>query len=114
MAETFILIPGRTSRQGTGLNEGKYSDDYQEEINTLLMNPDDMKRLAIGEGEKARMWNEVGDVVVPCKSAKNELPPGLLFISYGDISCRLMGAETHGSGMPTSKCLDVFLEKSSG
>lgn len=111
MADTFILIPGRTSRQGTGLNEGKYSDDYLEEINTLLMNPDDMKRLSLADGDRARMWNETGEVIVPCKSGKNDLPPGLLFISYGPVSSQLMGAETHGSGMPTSKCLDVFVEK---
>ena len=40
---------------------------------------------------------------------RNELPPGLLFISYGDASSRLMGGETHGSGMPDSKGLDVTL-----
>jgi len=39
------------------------------------------------------------------------LPEGILFIGYGDASCRLMGADTHGSGMPTSKGLDVELEK---
>ena len=51
-------------------------------------------------------------MVVPCKSGKQELPPGMLFISYGDTSSRLMAGETHGSGMPDSKGLDVFLEKS--
>jgi hypothetical protein len=28
MAETFILIPGRTARQGTTLNEGKLTSAY--------------------------------------------------------------------------------------
>jgi formylmethanofuran dehydrogenase subunit D len=111
MTAEFILIPGRTSRQGTTLNEGKYTDGYIEEINTLLMNPQDMQRLGIADGDAVRMWNEVGEVVVPCKSGKDELPAGLLFISYGDASCRLMGGETHGSGMPDSKGLDVLLEK---
>ncbi|MGH7202348.1 MAG: molybdopterin dinucleotide binding domain-containing protein [Planctomycetaceae bacterium] len=111
MPEAFILIPGRTSRQGTSLNEGKYTDGYQDEIRTLKMNPDDMRRLGISDGGRVRMWNDVGSVVVPCESGKQELPPGLLFISYGDISSRLMGGETHGSGMPDSKGLDVFVEK---
>lgn len=111
MPETFILIPGRTSRQGTGLNEGKYSADYQEEISTLLVNPADMRRLGLADGDRVRMGNEMGAVEVVCKSAKDECPPGLLFISYGDASSRLMGGETHGSGMPTSKGLDVWLEK---
>lgn len=111
MAEEFILIPGRTSRQGTSLNEGKFSDDYRDETSTLKMNPEDMQRLGIEEGETVRMWNEVGEVSVPCKSGKQELPPGVLFISYGDVSSRLMGGDTHGSGMPDSKGLDVFVEK---
>ena len=46
MAETFILIPGRTSRQGCGISEGKFKTDYQEETNTLQVSPQDMKRLA--------------------------------------------------------------------
>ena len=111
MPETFILIPGRTSRQGTALNEGKYTQEYVDEISTLKMNPDDMQRLGLADGDRVRMWNEQGEVVVPCKSAKEECPPGLLFISYGDISSRLMGGETHGSGMPTSKGLDVHVER---
>ena len=111
MPETLILIPGRTSRQGTGLNEGKYSADYQSEINTLLINPGDMQKLGVQEGDHVRMWNEHGSVTVSCKSAKDECPPGLAFISYGDKSSQLMDGETHGSGMPTSKGMDVFVEK---
>jgi formylmethanofuran dehydrogenase subunit D len=111
MAEQFILIPGRTSRQGTTLNEGKYTDGYLDETQTLQVNPDDMHRLGLAEGERVRMWNDVGEVTVPIKASKgDELPPGMLFISYGDISSRLMGLDTHGSGMPDSKGLDVWLE----
>jgi formylmethanofuran dehydrogenase subunit D len=111
MPQEFILIPGRTSKQGTALNEGKYTDGYRSEINTLLMNPDDMGQLGLKDGDAVRMWNDVGTVVVPVKSGKDELPRGLLFITYGDNSSRLMGGETHGSGMPDSKGLDVLIEK---
>jgi formylmethanofuran dehydrogenase subunit D len=112
MAELFILIPGRTSRQGTSLNEGKYSSEYQDETGTLQMAVEDMRRLGLNEGDRVRLWNETGDVTVPCKPApRDELPQGMLFISYGDVSCRLMGGETHCSGMPDSKGIDVYLEK---
>jgi formylmethanofuran dehydrogenase subunit D len=112
MPETFVLIPGRTSRQGTSLNEGKYSADYQEEINTVLACPADMARLGLKDGDLVRMWNDLGDVTVPCKAAKgDEIPTGLLFIAYGDKSSQFMGADTHCSGMPDSKGMDVFLEK---
>jgi formylmethanofuran dehydrogenase subunit D len=38
------------------------------------------------------------------------LPPGVLFIAYGDKSSLLMAGDTHGSGMPTSKGIEVVLE----
>jgi formylmethanofuran dehydrogenase subunit D len=112
MSEQFILIPGRTSRQGTTLNEGKSTAGYTDEINTLRMAPPDMARLGLADGDVVRMWNETGEVLVPVTAARgDELPAGMLFISYGDKSSRLMGGETHGSGMPDSKGLDVWLEK---
>jgi formylmethanofuran dehydrogenase subunit D len=35
----------------------------------------------------------------------------VLFLPYGDLSSRLMGADTHGTGVPDSKGFDVYLEK---
>ena len=105
----FILIPGRSSRQGVTLNEGKYTDGYQDETSTLRMHPDDMAGLGISEGDTVRMWNEIGEVLVPVIDAGDECPEGLVFICYGDKSSRLMGGETHGSGMPDSKGLDVSI-----
>ena len=111
MTETFILIPGRTSRQGAGISEGKFEANYQEEINLLQVSPEDMKRLGLENGRRVRLTSEGGQVEVAVKTAKgDELPAGLLFIAYGDTSSRLMSGDTHGSGMPTSKGFDVELE----
>jgi formylmethanofuran dehydrogenase subunit D len=110
--ESFILIPGRTSRQGTTLNEGKFTSGYVEETSTLLMNGDDMARLSLKNGDSVRLSSGQGHIELPCQAAKkDELPPGLLFLPYGDLSSRLMGGDTHGSGMPNSKSFDVQLEK---
>ena len=111
MPETFILIPGRTSDQGCGISEGKFQEKYQREINTLQVAPGDMKRLGLAEGDLVRLTSESGQVEVSVTPAKtDELPEGLLFIAYGNISSRLMGGDTHGSGMSTSKGIDVELE----
>jgi formylmethanofuran dehydrogenase subunit D len=108
---TFILIPGRTSDQGCGISEGKFLDKYQTEINSLQVPPGDMTRLGLKTGDRVRLTSEHGQVEVAIIPAKaDELPEGLLFIAYGDISSRLMGGDTHGSGMPTSKGIDVTLE----
>ena len=111
MAEIFILIPGRTSKQGVGINEGKFGETYIQETTQLQVAPEDMERLGLEPGDMVRLTSADGQVEVEVKAARaGELPSGLLFISYGDISSRLMGGETHGSGMPTSKGLDVELE----
>ncbi len=47
----------------------------------------------------------------PPADPADALPPGLLFMSYGPHSSQLMGADTHGTGMPDSKGLDVQVEK---
>jgi len=111
MAETFILIPGRTSRQGCGINEGKFSGGYIEETSVLRVAQTDMERLRLADGDVVRLTSPSGQIEVSVRTAKgDELPTGILFIPYGDLSSRLMGADTHGSGMPTSKGLDVDLE----
>src|SRR5688572_24062879 len=112
MPETFILIPGRTSRQGTSLNEGKLKPDYIQETSTLFVSPEDMGRLGLNNGDRVRLRSAHGQIEVPCQTAKaGELPSGLLFIPYGDMSSKLMGGDTHGTGMPDSKGLDVELAK---
>lgn len=112
MPEKFILIPGRTSDQGCGISEGKFGEKYQREINSLQVAPGDMERLGLAQGSRVRLTSDHGTVDVAIIAAKkDELPEGLLFIAYGDVSSRLMGGDTHGAGMPTSKGIDVEMEK---
>ena len=111
MTQAFILIPGRTAKQGCGISEGKFGENYQAETTTVLVPAEDMDRLGLVEGATVRLRSPFGHADVMVARAKpDELPAGLLFIAYGDASSRLMGSDTHGSGMPTSKGIDVELE----
>ena len=112
MAETMMLIAGRTSKQGTSLNAGKFKDEYREITSTLEMNTDDMTRLELKDGDSVRLSTAVGETVVRCKGRKpTDLPAGMLFIAYGPPSSELMGSDTAGTGMPMSKNFEVELEK---
>ncbi len=107
----FVLIPGRTSRQGCGISQGKFTPEYQEETSRVQMAPEDMQRLKLAPGARVRLRNAAGEaeaVVIPAKDG--DLPPGVLFVPYGELSSRLMDSDTHGSGMPTSKGFEVELE----
>ncbi len=100
------MIPGRSTEQGTSVGD-KASAEYRLVTSLLRMNPDDMTRLGLTEGAKVRLRNAQGEIIVTCVSAKDELPLGVLFMAYGPESSKLMSGETHGTGMPDSKGIEV-------
>lgn len=104
----FLLIPGRTSKQGQQINVGKDHDTYQAIVNTLTMHPDDMTELGVAAGATVCVRTETGEATFGCQPGN--VPRGLLFVPYGPPTCRLMGGETDGTGMPTSKGWDVEVE----
>lgn len=104
----FILIPGRTSKQGQQINVGKDGDAYQAIVTTLTMNAEDMQELGVVAGGSIRVRTETGEAIFQCKDGN--VPRGLLFVPYGPPTCRLMGGATDGTGMPTSKGWDVEIE----
>ena len=105
----FILIPGRTSKQGQQVNVGKDQDAYQAIVTTLTMHAEDMKELGVAAGASVRVRTETGEAVFRCQPGN--IPRGMLFVPYGPPTCKLMGGETDGTGMPTSKGWDVEVEK---
>jgi len=115
MSESMILIAGRSSRQGTSLNKGKLGDEYTAVTSTVEMNPADMARLGLADGDAVRLSNAVGQTVVRCQATKpDDLPAGVLFLPYGPPSSQLMASDTAGSGMPISKNIEVAVERAGG
>ena len=104
----FILIPGRTNKQGQQLNVGKDHAEYLAIVNTLTVHPDDMKELGVAAGGSVRLRTETGEATFQCK--EGNIPRGMLFVPYGPPTCKLMAGETDGTGMPTSKGWDVEVE----
>jgi formylmethanofuran dehydrogenase subunit D len=108
MGERFVLVPGRSTDQGTSVGD-KSSPRYREVTRTLRVNPEDMKRLGLTDGSRVRLRRQDAEIEVTCVSGKDELPPGMLFIAYGPESSRLLTGDTQGTGMPDSKGFDVEL-----
>ena len=105
----FIMNAGRTSKQGQQINVGKDHDEYQAIVNTLTMHPEDMKALGIPPGSTVLVRSEYGgEATFRCQEGK--VPPGMIFVPYGPPTCRLMGSDTDGTGMPTSKGWEVEVE----
>jgi formylmethanofuran dehydrogenase subunit D len=101
----FILNASRSSKQGTLINVGKESAEYEELTNTMTMDPGDMALIGLSEGQMALVRTEFGEAPFKCQAGK--VPEGMVFIAYGPPTCKLMGGSTDGTGMPLSKGWEV-------
>ena len=108
-SKKFILNASRTAKQGAQINLGKDDDAYKSIVNTLTMHADDMAELGISTGDTVRVRTEFGEAEFLCEAGK--IPEGMLFVPYGPPTCRLMGGDTDGTGMPISKGWEVDVEK---
>jgi formylmethanofuran dehydrogenase subunit D len=104
----FILIAGRTSKQGVQINVGKEGAEYETIVTTLTMHADDMKELGIAAGTAVRLRTENGTAEFTVQEGK--VPLGMIFVPYGPPTCRLMTGDTEGTGMPISKGEEVTVE----
>lgn len=104
-SKRFILNASRSSDQGKLINVGKYSDEYVALTNTMTMLAADMTEIGLVEGQLALVRTEFGEASFKCQAGK--VPAGMIFVPYGPPTCRLMGGDTDGTGMPTSKGWEV-------
>lgn len=102
------LHPIRTAKQGVQVNIGKDSDEYMSIVNTLSVHENDMLALGVSDGDRVRVRTEHGEAEFVCE--KGKVPEGMIFVPYGPPTCQLMGGDTGGTGMPTSKGWEVEVE----
>ena len=104
-AKRYLLNPMRTAKQGVHVNVGKDGDEYIEITTTLSIHVDDLAEIGVSDGDRALVKTEFGEAEFTCQTAK--VPPGMIFVPYGPPTCQLMGGDTDGTGMPTSKGWEV-------
>lgn len=107
-SQRFQLHPIRTAKQGVQVNVGKDNDAYQTIVTTLSIHENDMRSLGVVSGDRVRVKTTHGEAEFLCEQAK--VPEGMIFVPYGPPTCQLMGGDTGGTGMPTSKGWDVEVE----
>lgn len=104
-AKRFILNSSRSSKQGALINVGKDSEEYIALTNSMTMSSTDMAELGLSDGQMAIVRTQFGEAPFKCQAGK--VPDGMIFVPYGPPTCKLMGGDTDGTGMPTSKGWEV-------
>jgi formylmethanofuran dehydrogenase subunit D len=104
----FLMNAGRTTKQGQQISSGKDREDYQATVGTMHMHPQDMKDIGVPTGSTVLVRSPWGEATFKCVEGK--VPQGMIFVPYGPPTCRLMGQQTDGTGMPLSKGWEVEVE----
>jgi len=108
------LLTGRTLSQGQGKEYGKLSEEYWKSVTVCEIDPEDMKRLKIKEGNNVKLTTSFGSTVLRAVKSMRAPHPGIVFIPYGPWANLLVNAGTHGTGMPSFKGLSAEIEPALG
>ncbi|MEM2091919.1 MAG: molybdopterin dinucleotide binding domain-containing protein [Candidatus Bathyarchaeia archaeon] len=106
----FTLITGRTIDQGCTKEHAKLSDEYLLNVAVCEMNPEDMKRLNVRDGDNVKIMTDVGSVIVKAKKSRRIRRPGIIFVPFGPWINAILPSETEGTGMPPLKGFRVRVE----
>jgi formylmethanofuran dehydrogenase subunit D len=101
------LLTGRSLGQAKGKVTGKFSEEYLRNVAVCELNPEDLKSLEISPGENVRITTNTGSVVVRAAIASQSAQRGIVFMPYGPWVNMVIPSETYGTGMPTSKGIEV-------
>jgi len=104
------LITGRTVDQGCGKEYGKLSEEYLRSVAICEIDPNDMKRLKIREGDNVKVSTSFGSVTLKVKKSIRAPHSGVIFIPYGPWANLLMNPKTDGTGMPSLKGIEATIE----
>lgn len=103
------LITGRTIKQGMVI-ESKDSAMYTEANAICELDPDDMKKLGVSEGDTVRVSSASGEVHVRAVKSLQAPHRGIIFMPMGPWANMVTSPETDSVGMPSFKGVPAEVE----
>ncbi len=104
------LLTGRTLRQGQGKEYGKLSELYQKSVSTCEIDPEDMQKLGIRDGENVKVTTDYGSIILKAVKSKRTPHWGVIFVPYGPWASAIINPKTNGIGMPSFKGIEALIE----
>ncbi len=88
--------------QAEWLENDRFGEEYKK-LSAVVMGKDDMKKFGLKTGDRVRLMNIYGSIVVEVRESKREEPGGLAFMVNSPWSNALVSDETGGRGIPEFK-----------
>lgn len=91
--------------QVEALENDRFGDEYKKHSAAVVMGKDDLKKFGLKSGDRVRLTNSYGNVVVEARESKREEPGGLAFMVNSPWSNALVSDDTGGKGIPEFKSI---------
>ncbi len=85
------------------LERDRFGEEYRKLSACIVMSKNDLMKMGLKAGDRVRVSNNYGSVVVELKETKRDEPGGLAFMVNSPWSNALVSGDTGGNGIPEFK-----------
>lgn len=89
--------------QVEALERDRFGEEYRKLSACIVMGKDDLKKMGLKAGDRVKVSNNYGSVVVEVKESKRDEPGGVAFMVNSPWSNALVSDDTGGKGIPEFK-----------
>jgi formylmethanofuran dehydrogenase subunit D len=107
------LVSGRTIQQGMGLEIGKTSPEYCNNVTYVEISKSDSEELELKKDEPVEIVTDQGKVHLFWRLSEG-LPPGRVFVPYGPWINQVIGTNTYSTGTPNFKAVRATISSAEG
>jgi len=90
----------------------RFGEEYKKLSAAIILSRNDMQKMGLNAGDRVKISNSYGSVVVEAKESKKDEPGGLAFMVNSPWSNSLVAGETQGKGIPDFKLITAKISLS--
>ncbi|CAG0964660.1 formylmethanofuran dehydrogenase subunit D [Methanosarcinales archaeon] len=106
------IITYRDIFQVEALESDRFGEEYKKLSASISMSKIDLQKMGIKSGDRVKISNNFGSLVVQARESKRDEPEGLAFMVNSPWSNSLVSGETGGKGIPEFKNIDAKISLS--
>ncbi len=85
------------------LEQDRFGEEYKKLSAAVMMGKSDMEKMGFKTGDRVRLTNNNGSIVVEVHATKRDEPGGIAFMMNSPWSNSLVSDDTRGNGIPEFK-----------
>ncbi len=89
--------------QVEALESNRFGEDYKKLSAAVTMSKNDLAKMGLKSGDRVKLTNNNGSIVVEVKESKRDEPGGIAFMVNSPWSNALVSGDTAGRGIPEFK-----------